>query len=196
MKLIFFSLFTLPGINRASKTLSPMVVHAYRTHSIALLNNRPKYIAFRPLEYLEYVRINLTAPGTTLTIEAVAQQIASAFTPEDISSDKSSFGWAPPLSLALDVIEHLMNEIRPEVEIEGQREVQIIELLAATTLQKWVRVTVETPCGKLLAEHEGVKELEARYLALVEELCQYGSGGQSVALQLGDFVPGGVQTAA
>ncbi|KAG0087383.1 hypothetical protein BGZ92_007386 [Podila epicladia] len=146
--------------------------------------------------YLEYVRINLTAPGTSLTIEAVAQQIASAFTPEDVSSDKSSFGWAPPLSLALDVIEHLMNEIRPEVEIEGQREVQIIELLVATTLQKWLRVIVETPCGKLLAEHEGVKELKARYLALVEELCQDGSGGQSVALQLGEFVPGGVQTAA
>ncbi|KAG0090524.1 hypothetical protein BGZ93_009282, partial [Podila epicladia] len=91
---------------------------------------------------------------------------------------------------------HLMNEIRPEVEIEGQREVQIIELLVATTLQKWLRVIVETPCGKLLAEHEGVKELKARYLALVEELCQDGSGGQSVALQLGEFVPGGVQTAA
>lgn len=173
-----------------------MVVHAYRTHSIALLNLRPKYIAFRPLEYLEYVRINLTAPGTTLTIETVAQQIAVAFTPENISSDNSSFGWAPPLSLALDVIEHLMNEIRPEVEIEGHREVQIIELLAATTLQKWVGMTVETACGKLLAEHEGVEQLEARYLALVEELCQDGSGGQSVALQLGDFVPGGVQTAA
>ncbi|KAF9388147.1 hypothetical protein CPB97_001523 [Podila verticillata] len=179
-----------------SKTLTPMVVHAYRTHSIALLNLRPKYIAFRPLEYLEYVRINLTAPGTTLTIETVAQQIAVAFTPENISSDNSSFGWAPPLSLALDVIEHLMNEIRPEVEIEGHREVQIIELLAATTLQKWVGMTVETACGKLLAEHEGVEQLEARYLALVEELCQDGSGGQSVALQLGDFVPGGVQTAA
>ncbi|KAG0336248.1 hypothetical protein BG000_006769 [Podila horticola] len=163
------------SISRASKTLSPMVVHAYRTHSFTLLNNHPKYIG---------------VPGT------VAQQIAIAFTPEDISSDKSLFGWAPPLSLALDVIEHLMNEIRAEVEIEGQREVQIIELLAATALQKWVRMTVETPCGKLLAEHEGVKELEARYLALVEELCQDGSGGQSVALLLGDFIPGGVQTAA
>ncbi|KAG0032212.1 hypothetical protein BGZ81_011390 [Podila clonocystis] len=184
------------SIIRTSKTLPPLVVRAYRTHSITLLNNCPKYIAFHPLEYLEFVRINLTAPGTTLTIEMVAQQIAVAFTPEGISSDKSLFGWAPPLSLAMDMIEHLMNEIRPEVEIEGQREVQIIELLAATTLQKWVSMTVETPCGKLLAEYEGVKELEVRYLALVEELCQDGSGGQSVALQLSDFVPGGVQTAA
>ncbi|KAG0345656.1 hypothetical protein BG004_003360 [Podila humilis] len=157
-----------------SRTLSPLAVHAYRTHTMQLMEEYPKFVAIRPFEYLEHVRLNLTAPGSTLSVVKVAEQISAAFKPEQEGSDRLTYGWAPPLSLALDLIEYLMKEIRAEVEIEDGGDS--------------VRETNGGP--------RGVEALQARYLALVEELCEDGSGGQSIALQLGDFVPGGEKSAA
>ncbi|KAF9425862.1 hypothetical protein BGZ94_007159 [Podila epigama] len=173
------------------------VVAAYHSLAKTLLTQLPKFILYRPFEYLEYIRLTLTAPGTLLTPQEVSTQIVAAFRPvPQIIFDDSNFGWAPPLSLALDLVEYIMNTMRAEVELEGEREVQIIELLAAKTLQEWKNTVLETGCGKKMAKYEGADELKARFLALVDQLCEDGSGGQSVALTIGDFIPGGAQSAS
>ncbi|KAG0209545.1 hypothetical protein BGX28_010243 [Mortierella sp. GBA30] len=176
------------------KPVSPLLVDSYRSYANSLLSENPKFILNRPFVYLDYIRLALTAPGTTLTIESVASQLLGAFMPDkDPAGDEFAYTWAPPLGLALDLAEYLLNEVREEVATEGQREAQLIEKLSATFLTRWIKYVVTQPAGKHLADAEDVKALEARYLALVERLCEHGSGGQSLALQLSDFVPGGIQ---
>ncbi|KAF9361459.1 hypothetical protein BGX26_003203 [Mortierella sp. AD094] len=176
------------------KNLSPLFLQAYRNSAATTLSRFPKFVLMRPFVYVEFVRLALTAPapGTTFTVDMATFQMANAFTAyRHETGDEFTYAWAPPLCLALDLAEYLLHEVREEAATEGQREAQLIEQIVALFLKTWIAQTVETPAGKHLAEAEDVEALEARYLALVEELCEDGSGGQSVALQLGDFLPGG-----
>lgn len=178
--------------NAIEKPMSPMVVQAYANHAINTIGRHSKFIVMRPYVFLEFVRLALTAPGSTLSTTTVASHMSLAFTPvRDGTGDEFSYAWCPPLGLALSMAEYLLNEIREEVANEGQREAQLIEQMTAHFLKSWLSSTVETKAGMLMAENEGKEALEARYLALVEKLCEDESGGQSIALQLGDFIPGG-----
>lgn len=172
--------------------MSPMVVQIYANHAIDTIGRHSKFIVMRPYVFLDFVRLALTAPGSTFSTATVASHMALAFSPvRDGTGDEFSYAWSPPLGLALSMAEYLLDEIREEVANEGQREAQLIEHMTADFLKSWLSSTVETKAGMLMAENEGKEALEARYLALVEKLCEDGSGGQSIALQLGDFIPGG-----
>lgn len=174
----------------------PIVANKYRDFAIAQLANHPKFMLMRPFVYLDFIRLALTAPETTLTVEAVSSQMLVAFTPtKDDFAVGFAYNWAPPLGLALNMAEYLLDEVREEAATEGEREAQVIEKLTASFLFTWTNNVVLTEAGKYLAEAEDVPALEARYQTLVERLCEHGSGGQSLALQLMDFVPGGVQKA-
>ncbi|KAF9110371.1 hypothetical protein BGX27_006444 [Mortierella sp. AM989] len=177
------------------KSLSPLYLQEYRNKASNTISQFPRFPLMRPFVYLEFVRLVLTAhlSDTTFTTpDKAASQMANAFVAaKHETGDEFTYAWAPPLCLALDMAEYLLHEVRDEAANEGQREAQLIERTAALFLKNWITQTVETGAGKLLAEAEDVEALEARYLALVEELCQDGSGGQSVALQLNDFLPGG-----
>ncbi|KAF8985525.1 hypothetical protein BGZ46_003814 [Entomortierella lignicola] len=179
------------------KDLSPLVLQAYRNYAAQTLSYFPKFVLMRPFVYLEFVRLVLTvpAPGSSFNVDTATTQMLNAFSPvKDEAGDEFTYAWAPPLGLALDMAEYLLHEVRDEAAIEGQRDAQLIEQMTALFLNKWTLSVVSTVGGKRLAEFEDVEALEARYLALVEELCQDGSGGQSVALQLGDFIPGGANS--
>ncbi|KAI1316646.1 hypothetical protein EDD11_009681 [Mortierella claussenii] len=174
------------------KDVSPAVLQMYRGYTAEVLSSLSKFVLMRPYIYLEFVRLVLTTPGNTFLSDKFAYQMASAFTPiRDPVQDEYSYTWAPPLSLALDLAEYLLHDVRDEAAIEGHREAQLIEQTTSQFLQKWVQQVVDTPAGKLLSDSEDVKALERRYSALVDELCQEGSGGQSIGLVLGDFFPGG-----
>ncbi|KAG9070614.1 hypothetical protein KI688_008152 [Linnemannia hyalina] len=178
--------------NAIEKPMSPMVVQAYANHAIDTIGRHSKFIVMRPYVFLDFVRLALTAPGSTFSTGTIASHMALAFSPvRDGTGDEFSYAWSPPLGLALSMAEYLLDEIREEVVNEGQREAQLIEQMTADFLKSWLSSTVETKAGMLMAENEGKEALEARYLALVEKLCEDGSGGQSIALQLGDFIPGG-----
>ncbi|KAF9175624.1 hypothetical protein BGX21_006964 [Mortierella sp. AD011] len=182
------------AVKRApQKNLSPLILQAYRDHATSTLSRFSKFVLMRPFVYIEFMRLALTAPapGTTFTVDIASSQMADAFAPyRHETEDEFTYAWAPPLCLALDLAEYLLHVVREEAATEGQREAQLIEKTTALFLKKWITQTVKTTAGKHLAEAEDVKALEARYLALVEELCEDGSGGQSEALQLGDFLPG------
>ncbi|KAK3848711.1 MAG: hypothetical protein J3R72DRAFT_518676 [Linnemannia gamsii] len=178
--------------NAIEKPMSPMVVQAYAKHAVNTIGRHSKFIVMRPYVFLDFVRLALTAPGTTLSTSTVADDMAAAFAPvRDDTGDEFSYAWSPPLGLALSMAEYLLNEVREEVANEGQREAQLIENMTASFLRNWLSYSVETKAGMLMAENEGKEALEKRYLALVEKLCEDESGGQSIALQLGDFIPGG-----
>ncbi|KAF9934955.1 hypothetical protein BGZ67_003618 [Mortierella alpina] len=179
------------------KPVTPIAANQYREFAIAQLTSHPKFILMRPFVYLDFIRLGLTAPETTLTVAVVCSQMVNAFTPtKDESAVGFAYNWAPPLGLALNMAEYLLDDVREEAAIEGAREAQVIEKLTASFLFSWTNAVVLTETGKHLAEAEDVPVLEARYNALVERLCEHGSGGQSLALQLMDFVPGGVKAAA
>ncbi|KAF9960856.1 hypothetical protein BGZ72_005692 [Mortierella alpina] len=181
----------------SGEPVSPLLANKYREFAVSQLNCEPKFILMRPFVYLDYIRLALTAPESTLSIATVTSQMRYAFVPtKDDSAVGFAYNWAPPLALALDLAEYLLNEVREEAATEGEREAQLIEKLTASFLSSWTQSVVLTEAGKHLAEVEDVPALEARYQALVERLCEQGSGGQSVALQLMDFVPGGIQKAA
>ncbi|KAF9193825.1 hypothetical protein BGZ51_002148 [Haplosporangium sp. Z 767] len=189
-----YSDFFKPLEQGMTKSMSSNIIAAYRFYAIKALDKKPIFALVRPFVYLEFVRLVLTAPGATkiLTTEMVAKQLVTAFTPvKDRSGDEFTYAWAPPLGLALDLAEYLLHDMRDEVASEGQREAQLIEQLTAFFLAKWMASVVEKPVGKLLAEAEDTEALKKRYLALVEELCEEGSGGQSSALRLPEFLPGG-----
>ncbi|KAF9126020.1 hypothetical protein BGW39_006983 [Mortierella sp. 14UC] len=178
--------------NAIEKPMSPMVVQAYANHAINTIGRHSKFIVMRPYVFLDFVRLALTAPGSSLSTTTVASHMATAFTPvRDGTGDEFSYAWSPPLGLALSMAEYLLDDVREEVANEGQREAQLIEQMTAHFLKSWLSYTVETKAGMLMAENEGKEALEKRYLALVEKLCEDESGGQSIALQLGDFIPGG-----
>ncbi|KAG0217837.1 hypothetical protein BGX33_009409 [Mortierella sp. NVP41] len=178
--------------NAIEKPMSPMVVQAYATQAINTIGRNPKFIVLRPYVFLDFVRLALTAPGSTLSTTTVASHMSTAFTPiRDGSGDEFAYGWCPPLGLGLSMAEYLLDEVREEVANEGLREAQLIEQMTAYFLKNWLSAAVETKAGMMMAEHEGKEALEARYLALIDKLCEDESGGQSIALQLGDFIPGG-----
>ncbi|CAO3574903.1 unnamed protein product [Mortierella alpina] len=181
----------------SSKPATPVVANKYREFTIAQLTSRPKFILMRPFVYLDFIRLALTAPDTAVSVGIVSSQLHNAFSPvKDESAAGFAYHWAPPLGLALNMAEYLLYEIREEAATEGEREAQLIEKLTASFLFGWMSSVVLTETGKHLAEAEDVPALVARYQALVERLCEHGSGGQSVALQLMDFVPGGEKAAA
>ncbi|ORZ12521.1 hypothetical protein BCR41DRAFT_356229 [Lobosporangium transversale] len=176
----------------AQKSVSPALLEGYRASAVETLAGKAKFVLMRPFVCLEFMRLALTAPGATLTAEKAATQLAAAFNvAREPGADDFTYIWAPPLSLALDMAEYLLHEVREEARIEGQREAQMIEKMTALFLKKWMGQVVLRFAGKVLAEAEDVKALEARYIALADELCEAGSGGQSIALTLGDFIPGG-----
>ncbi|KAF9574996.1 hypothetical protein EC968_004756 [Mortierella alpina] len=179
------------------KPVTAIVANKYQLFAISQLTSHPKFILMRPFVYLDFIRLALTAPETTLTVGVVASQLYNAFYPiKDDSAVGFAYNWAPPLGLALNMAEYLLDQVREEAATEGEREAQLIEKLTASFLFEWTNSVVLTEAGKHLAEAEDVPALEARYQALVERLCEHGSGGQSAALQLMDFVPGGVKAAA
>ncbi|KAI8600046.1 hypothetical protein EDD21DRAFT_144879 [Dissophora ornata] len=173
----------------SQRSIPPVVLQAYRDNAMGALTRLPKLVLMRPFVYLEFMRLALTAPGSTHSINVAAQQIAEAFRPiKNLTADEFTYAWAPPLGLALDLAEYLLHVVREDAATEGQREAQVIEQLTAVFLSSWMQQTVNTPAGPLLAEAEDLKALTERYQRLVEELCEEGSGGQSVALQLCDFI--------
>ncbi|KAF9585195.1 hypothetical protein BGW38_003486 [Lunasporangiospora selenospora] len=174
------------------QTYSPMLWREYRRNAIELVKAYPRFILTRPLVCLNNIRLAMTAPGTSLTPENVAQMMVSAFTPNQHHSGiRGAYSWAPPLSLALDMVEYIMGELREEAATEGHCEAQLMESLAALFLKRWLQEVVVLQSGRRLAESEDVPTLRQKYEELVETLCQEGSGGQSQALELGDFIPGG-----
>ncbi|KAG0051861.1 hypothetical protein BGZ83_003262 [Gryganskiella cystojenkinii] len=176
----------------AGKSPSPIFQHTYQKYIVEMLDTHSRFLLMRPFIYLEFMRVALTAPVAVVTVQTVANQMAKAFKPEaNPYSTTHSLRWGPSLSLALDLAEYVLHEVREEVAIEGQREAQMIEKLVALFLKTWMANTVVSSHGKMLAEMEDVEALERRYLKLVDELCEDGSGGQSLALELGDFLPGG-----
>ncbi|KAG0370525.1 hypothetical protein BGZ54_005908 [Gamsiella multidivaricata] len=181
----------------SQKNTSPMLLQMYRNYAALTINKHPQAVLMRPYVYLEYARLALTQPGTTVTPNMIAGQMLAAFTPvKDPIADQFTFAWAPPLGLALDMAEYLLHDVRDEAATEGEREARLIEQTVATFLNGWLQQIVLREVGKLLAEEADVAALEARYIALVEELCEDGSGGQGLALELGDFLPGGQKKSA
>ncbi|KAG0305832.1 hypothetical protein BGZ98_003511 [Dissophora globulifera] len=175
----------------SQKSISPAMTEAYRAPIAFTVSAHPKFVLMRPYAFIEFVRLGLTAPGTALLITTAAGYMAKAFEPiKNYSADEFTYAWAPPLGLALDLAEYLLHEVREEAATEGQREAQTIEQLTAWFLKSWIDETVR-PHGALLVIDEDLADLELRYNALVEELSEEGSGGQSLALQLPDFCPGG-----
>ncbi|KAF9923877.1 hypothetical protein FBU30_006087 [Linnemannia zychae] len=178
--------------NAIEKPMSPMVIQEYVKQAIGTIGRHPKFIVMRPYVFLDFIRLALTAPGSTLSTWNVASYMASAFAPvRDGNGDEFTYAWCPPLGLALSMAEYLLDEVREEAATEGQREAQVIEQLAAYFLKSWLTEVVETKAGMLMAEDEGKEALEKRYLTLVDRLCETNSGGQGIALLLGDFIPGG-----
>ncbi|KAG0227908.1 hypothetical protein B0O80DRAFT_492502 [Mortierella sp. GBAus27b] len=175
---------------KSGKASSPDLRQAYRDIVANLISRNPKILLMRPYEYLEYLCLVLTSPDTTLTTSGVARNLYSAFVPvKGNARDGYVYAWAPPLSLGLDLAEYLLHKIRDDAASEGEREARLIEQMTAMFLNSWMNQIVKSDAGKALATAEDLKTLEARYLALVEELCEEGSGGQSMGLVLDDFVP-------
>ncbi|KAF9982994.1 hypothetical protein BGZ65_002283, partial [Modicella reniformis] len=176
---------------RSEKNDSPVLRRAYQEIATNLISRYPKFVLMRPYVYLEFMCLSLTSPGSKLEAHMAANQLHEAFvTSVDNDGSGYSYAWAPPLSLGLDMAEYLLHKIREDAAAEGEREARLIEQVTASFLSKWMMTLVKSDKGKQFAEAEDIKTLEARYLALVEELCKEGSGGQNMALQLDDFVPG------
>ncbi|KAF9436094.1 hypothetical protein BGZ76_004832 [Entomortierella beljakovae] len=177
-----------------STSISPVILHDYRDFAAKTLSTYSRFVLVRPYVFTEFMRLLLTSPSPYLNFstEIAARQLSDAFTPERVGTgDEYTYNWAPPLSLALDLAEYILHEVRDEAATEGEREAQLIEQTVAMFLRNWLANVVVNVAGKHLAEAEDVKKLAERYSALVEELSADGSGGQSIALQLGDFIPGG-----
>ncbi|KAF9153008.1 hypothetical protein DFQ26_000702 [Actinomortierella ambigua] len=180
-----------------SLALSPAMQHTYRKMTYHALLSNKGFIVMRPFIYLEFVRLVLTTPGAEQTPAGFASQMSEAFQPRSYDPFKqrriSDFAWAPPMALALDMTEYLMQHVRHEADLEGFSEAQMIEQLAAQFLTNWMGGVVMTKAGGVLCKAEGrtaVKALQARYNRLVDQLCVPASGGYNLALQLPDFEAG------
>ncbi|KAF9163672.1 hypothetical protein DFQ26_002265 [Actinomortierella ambigua] len=178
-----------------SQTMSPAMLHTYRGLTFTILESNRGFVLMRPFVYLDFVGLVVTAPDTEHTPTAFATQMVRAFQPvqHPVERHVSNYMWAPPMALALDMAEYLMDHVRGEAELEGHREAQLIEQLTAQFLSNWMRDTVKTKAGGVFAKAEGlaaVEVLKARYNKLVDELCQPASGGYNLALQLPEFEPG------
>ncbi|KAF9972652.1 hypothetical protein BGZ73_004216 [Actinomortierella ambigua] len=175
--------------------MSPAMVHTYRNFVYSVIEANRGFVVMRPFVYLDFVGLVLTAPDTDQTPGKFAFQMGEAFRPTQhpVERHVPNYTWAPPMGLALDMAEYLLEHVRAEAELEGLREAQMIEQLTAQFLTNWMRDSVRTQAGGVFAKAEGpvaVEALKARYNKLIDELCKPASGGYSLALQLPEFEPG------
>ncbi|KAJ3036705.1 hypothetical protein HDV00_002465 [Rhizophlyctis rosea] len=122
----------------------------------------------------------LTLPYPPATLPELAAQIVSAFTPAGsyTSPTGPSWNWAPPLSLALDFVDFLMEDVRAEVNLEGAREARGAEVLSGLVLRKWCQQILAQKEGKVLLVAEGVQNVKSKFEDVLRKVCQ-GAGKAS-----------------
>ncbi|ORX92852.1 hypothetical protein K493DRAFT_316334 [Basidiobolus meristosporus CBS 931.73] len=137
---------------------------AYAQQVHRLLQLYPGFILARPKLYLDYLRVTLTAPRTHYCPKDAARDIIGCLTiiPELYQPNPKKariFAWAPPLSLGLDIVEHLATTVREEAALEGDREAKLMEEVAGRVLNDWLKMIVNGTEGQWLLKAEHPKEV-------------------------------------
>ncbi|KND01258.1 uncharacterized protein SPPG_03072 [Spizellomyces punctatus DAOM BR117] len=165
--------------------MTPAIQRMYSELGNELLSSYPRFTVLNPEAYIRHMRTCLAAPHSTLSPVQIATQIISALDPVQESESPNRWQWAPPLLLGLDYVQRFLDDIRDDVNIEGEREGRLVDMIAARVLLGWSSI-ISTALGKAMLEAEGQERVKRKYLEILDRVD--AGAGRAIAMEIAPII--------